>query len=103
MPINYRVSGHYNESNESNVPGPSEFKPHSRTLKCPNDPAARKRIPGCAPIALNPKINESPSPRSEVQVRVQVQLRVQVQAQAQVHHQPLNQLQLNQLLSPSRY
>jgi len=62
MPINYRVSGHYNESNESNVPGPSEFKPHSRTLKCPIDPAARKRIPGCAPIALNPKINESPSP-----------------------------------------
>ena len=28
-----------------NLPGPSEFKPHSRTKKCPNDPAARRRIP----------------------------------------------------------
>ena len=62
MPINYRVSG--------NLPGPSEFKPHSRTrmkMKCPTDPAARRRIPGCAPIALKPNeshsgVGPSPSP-----------------------------------------
>ena len=59
MPINYRVTG--------NLPRPSEFKPHSRTKKCPIDPAARRRIPGCAPIALNENkshsgVGPSPSP-----------------------------------------
>ena len=68
MPINHRVSGN------ASPPEPSEFKPHSRTkmkmkmkmkMKCPTDPAARKRIPGCAPIELKPNGSHSvpgPSP-----------------------------------------
>ena len=57
MPINYRVTG--------NLPRPSEFKPHSRTkikMKCPTDPAARKRIPGCAPIKLKTATLNVPEP-----------------------------------------
>ena len=54
MPINYRVTG--------NLPRPSEFKPHSRTIRCPTDPAARKRIPGCAPIKLKTNTLNVPEP-----------------------------------------